>query len=212
MRNIKNGGEDRSWSINSAPVPLYSTIRLWPFTLGGCAPWEVVHRLYSCSMVLKLMEVEDGGSCARRQWCCWCCRHCTAVAVVMVVVLDDNGVDDDVCVGVGAFVCGEWRVLPTGSAKSSGPWPLAALAESLSFSLWWLCYCCCFVVVVVIGFRGCWHPARCVVVVLGPWTMMFFRRVASEMTKLMVVRNDPHGRRLRCLPVAVGSVGGLVYL
>ena len=52
----------------------------------------------------------------------------------MVVMLDDDDVDDDVYVGVGAFVCGGWRVLPTGSAESSGAWLLAALADSLSFS------------------------------------------------------------------------------
>ena len=86
----------------------------------------------------------------------------------MVVMLNDDDVDDDVYVSVGAFVCRGWRVLPTGSGESSGPWLLAALTESLSFSFRWLCCCFCFVVVIVIGFHGRCHPARCVVVVSEP--------------------------------------------
>ena len=92
----------------------------------------------------------------------------------MVVMLDDDDVDDDVYVGVGAFVCGGWRVLPTESAESSGPWLLGALAESVSFYFRWLCCCYFVVVIVVIGFHGCCHPALCVVALSSALTMMIF--------------------------------------
>jgi len=105
----------------------------------------------------------------------------------MVAILDDDDVDNDVC--VGEFFCEGGDGIPTeGDLVADFTVAWLQWRRYHPFNSDGCAIAVVVVVVVVIGFCGHFQPARYVMVVSGPYIMLLFRSMAVAMAKLMVRR------------------------